>query len=109
LSFDTDTAKAEHLKPIIFKVIEKIKSSGPTAEDLDKVVKNLLKDREQAKPNNSYWMNMLTSYYRFNLNLDKPENYENILKSMTVKDVQKFAKKFFKKTDVVDLVFTPKE
>jgi zinc protease len=109
LSFDTDTAKAEHLKPIIFKVIEKIKSSGPTAEDLDKVVKNLLKDREQGKPNNSYWMNMLTGYYRFNLNLDKPENFENILKSMTVKDVQKFAKKFFKKADVVDLVFSPKE
>jgi zinc protease len=109
LSFDTDTAKAEHLKPIIFKIIERIKSSGPTAEDLDKVVKNLLKDREQAKPNNSYWMNMLTSYYRYNLNLDKPENFENILKSLTVKDVQKFAKKFFKKADVVDLVFTPKK
>jgi zinc protease len=109
LSFDTDTAKAEHLKPIIFKIIEKLKASGPTAVDLDKVVKNLMKDREQAKPNNSYWMNMLTSYYRYNLNLDKPENFENILKSMTVKDVQKFAKKYFKKADVVDLVFTPKE
>jgi len=109
LSFDTDTAKAEYLKPIIYKVLDKIKSSGPSAEDLDKVVKNLLKDREQAKPNNSYWMNMLTSYYRYNFNLDKSENFENILKSLTVKDVQKFAKKFFKKADVVDLVFTPKE
>ena len=109
LSFDTDTAKAEHLKPIIFNVIEKLKSSGPTAEDLDKVVKNLLKDREQSKPNNGYWMNMLTGYYRYDLNFDKPDNFENILKAMTVKDVQKFAKKFFTKAAVVDLVFTPKE
>ena len=109
LSFDTDTAKAEHLKPIIFNVIEKLKSSGPTAEDLDKVIKNLLKDREQSKPNNGYWMNMLTGYYRYDLNFDKPDNFENILKAMTVKDVQKFAKKFFTKAAVVDLVFTPKE
>jgi len=109
VNFDTDPAKVDHLKSIIYSEIDKIVKNGPTTEDLDKVVKNLLKDREQAKPNNSYWMNMLTSYYRYNLNLDNPGNYENILKSMTVKDVQKFVKKFFKKTDVVDLVFTPKK
>ena len=102
LTFDTDTAKVATLKPILFREMDKLAKSGPTQEDLDKVVKNLLKDREQAKPNNGYWMNMLSGYYRYNVNYDKPENFENILSSMTVKKVKKFAGKFFKKANVVD-------
>jgi zinc protease len=109
LNFDTDTAKAANLKPIIFREIEKLQESGPTQEDLGKVVQNQLKDREQAKPNNGYWMNMLTGYYRYNVNFDRPENFENILKALTVKDVQKYAKKFFSKADLVDIVFKPNE
>jgi zinc protease len=109
ISFDTDTAKADHLKSIVFGEIDKLIKNGPTAEDLDKAVKNLLKDREQVKPNNSYWMNLLSSYYRYHINFDLPVNYESILQTMTVKDVKQFAKKFFKKADVVDVVFKPAE
>jgi zinc protease len=109
ISFDTDPAKAEYLKSILYREIDTLIMRGPSAEDLDKAVKNLLKDREQAKPNNGYWMNMLTGYYRYNVNFDKPENYENILKSLTVNDIRDFARQFLAKADLVDVVFKPKE
>ncbi len=109
LSFDTDPLKADHLKEIVYREIDKLVKNGPSAEDLDKVVKNLLKDREQAKPNNGYWMNMLNGYYRYHINFDKPENYEEILKALTIRDVQQFAKKFFRKADVVDVMFKPRD
>ncbi len=107
VNFDTDPEKADRLKSIVFREIDKLVKNGPTAEDLDKVVKNLLKDREQAKPNNGYWMGTLTNFYRYGVNFDLPGNYEDILKNLTVKDMKKFAGKFFKKTDQVEVVFKP--
>jgi zinc protease len=109
ISFDTDPGKAEYLKSILYREIDTLVLRGPSAEDLDKAVKNLLKDREQAKPNNGYWMNILTGYYRYNVNFDNPENYENILKSMTVNDIRDFARQFLPKADVVDIIFKTKE
>lgn len=107
MSFDTDPDKAAHLKSIVYREIGKLAKQGPTAEELDKVVKNILKDREQAKPNNGYWMTTLKDYYQNGVNFDLPANYEDIINSMTVKDVKKFAKKYFAKPDVADVVFVP--
>jgi zinc protease len=63
LMFDTDPEKAQYLKSIIYREIDKIAAEGPTAEDLDKVVKNLQKNREQSKLHNNYWMQALNNYY----------------------------------------------
>ncbi len=107
MSFDTDPDKAAHLKSIIYREIGKLAQQGPTAEELDKVVKNILKDREQAKPNNGYWMTVLKDYYQNGVNFDLPANFEDIIKNITIKDVKKFAKKYFAKSDVADVVFKP--
>lgn len=108
LMFDTDPDRAQRLKAIIYQEIEKIENNGPTAEDLDKAVKNLLKNREQAKLHNNYWMQALNSWYMYSVNPASADNYENILNKMTAADVQKFVKAFISKADVVDIVFKPK-
>jgi len=107
MMFDAEPERAAHLKAIIYSEIDKIVANGPTAEDLDKVVKNLLKDREQSKLHNSYWMNTLSDYYQHKINTDAPENFEKILGSVTREEVKKYAAGFFKTADVVDLVFLP--
>lgn len=107
MSFDTDPDKAAHLKSIVYREIGKLAKQGPTAEELDKVIKNILKDREQAKPNNGYWMTVLTDYYQNGVNFDLTTNYEDIVNNMTIKEVKKFAKKYFAKPDVADVVFVP--
>jgi len=108
LMFDTDPEKAQHLKSIVYSEIEKIAQNGPTAEDLDKVVKNLLKNREQAKLHNSYWMGALNTYYTYGYNPASDANYETILKKMTIPQVQNFVKTLISKADLVDIVFKPK-
>jgi zinc protease len=82
-------------------------NQGPTKENLDKAVTTILNDREEARKHNSYWLGILSRYYSYGINSDDPKNYENILKSFTVKDIQKLTGKMFKKADVVDLVFKP--
>ena len=107
MNFDTDPERADYLKSIIYREIDKIINEGPTAEDLDKVIKNIQKEREQAKPNNSYWLSVLSTYYQHNINTDAAENYEDILNSLNSADVQKFAAGFFESANVVDVVFVP--
>ena len=107
MMFDAEPERSAHLKSIIYSEIDKIVANGPTAEDLDKVVKNLLKDREQNKLHNGYWMGTLVEFYQNKINQDASENFEKILSSVTREEVKKFAAGFFKKADVVDVVFAP--
>lgn len=107
MSFDCDPDKAATLKPLLYVEVEKVMKEGVTIEELDKVVKNALKESEQSKNHNSYWMSVLNNYYRTGINIADPKNYEDILKALTPKDVQNFAKKFFKDANVIDLILAP--
>ena len=109
IMFDTDPEKVQHLKGLIYKELETLVENGPLQKDLSKTVENMLKDREQNREHNSYWMNTLYRYYIHGYNSDDPDNYEAIIKSITVKDIKKFMKRFYKKANVVDLVFSPAE
>ena len=109
MSFDCDPDKADVLKPLLYKELDNIMQEGVTEEELAKVVKNTLKETEQAKQHNAYWMNTLVTYYKTGVNLNDPKNMEKLVASITPKDVQAFAKKFFKEADVVDITFFPAE
>jgi zinc protease len=108
LMFDTDPDKAQQMKAILYREIDKIATDGPTTEDLNKAVKNLQKNREQSKLHNNYWMGALNNYYFYAVNPDDPKNFENILATVTPAKVQEFVKTFLSKADVVDIIFKPK-
>ncbi|QIA08951.1 M16 family metallopeptidase [Draconibacterium halophilum] len=109
INFDTDPEKADHLKSIIFREIDKIVAEGPTQDDLDKVILNMKKERAQAKEHNSYWMNALYNKYYHGFNTDAEENFDAILEGLTTAQIQKFTKAFYSDADVVDVVFLPKK
>ena len=68
----------------------------------------MLKDRQQAKEHNNFWLTTLFSYYYSGINSVLPENYENLLSGLTVADVQNFTKNLLNNTDIMDIVFVPK-
>lgn len=107
ITFDCDPARSGELKTIIFNQLDTIMKIGPSQINLDKTVNNILKTREENKKHNSYWSSVLSRYYSFGINSNDPANYENILKSYTIKDIKKIANEMFKKADVVDLLFIP--
>jgi zinc protease len=108
MSFDCDPTRAENLKAIIYREIDKIIKEGTTSVDFDKTIKNKLKDREQAREHNNFWLGSLYGYFYSGINTASKKNYEDILTSMTQKDIQDFAKKIFSKPDLIDIVFVPK-
>ncbi|MBN2863411.1 MAG: insulinase family protein, partial [Bacteroidales bacterium] len=109
ITFDCDPARANELKEIVYAELDNLVKKGPGRENLDKTVTNMLKTREESKLHNVYWLNTLTRYYSYGINSDEPKNYEDILKSYSLNDIKKIARKMFKKADVLDLVFIPKE
>lgn len=109
INFDCDPLKADKLKAIIYREINRIMDEGPTEVDFDKTIKNLLKDREQSREHNGFWLNSLYSYFYTGINSSLDSNYEEILQKMTAKDIHKFAKEFFKDADLIDIVFVPEE
>jgi zinc protease len=109
ISFDCDPARASDLKAIIYKELDNLMKNGPSRENLDKTVNNILKTREENKMHNAYWLGIISRYYSYGINSNDPGNYEEILKSFTVKDIKKKATKMFSKADVVDLIFKPQE
>jgi zinc protease len=107
ISFDCDPGRADELKMIVYNEIDSLMTRGPNQVNLEKAVKNILKTREESKQHNAYWMNVLTRYYSNGINGNDPKNYENVLKSFTVGDIRKIARKMFRKANVVDIVFKP--
>ncbi|HEX7492927.1 MAG TPA: insulinase family protein [Bacteroidales bacterium] len=107
ITFDCDPARANELKAIIYRELDNIINNGPTQENLDKAVSNILKTREENKMHNAYWSNILSRYYSYGINSNDPVNYENILKAYKIKDIKKIAGEMFRKADVVDLIFKP--
>jgi zinc protease len=107
IRFDCDPDRADDLKSKVYLELDKLVSEGPTQEDLSKSVENLLKNREQARENNGFYMNAIYSYYIHGINLYAAENYEDILNDLSTKDVKKFMKSFYKDPNIVDVVFLP--
>lgn len=108
IRFDCDPARADELKAIIYREINKVIEEGPTTVDFDKTIKNIQKDREQSREHNIFWMKAITNLYSIGINTADPKNIEEVLAKISQKDVQKFAKKFFANADHVDVVFVPK-
>ena len=68
--------------------IDDIAAKGVTAEELDKVITFNLKDFADSQKKNGYWMNLIEMKTRWNK--DECTGYENVLKSLTSKDIQDF-------------------
>lgn len=109
MSFDCEPQRAEELKALLYKGLEEMIENGPDAEELDKVLVNMRKEREQSKPHNSYWMNVIYNYYQTGINNDDPKNFEDILDNLTPRDIQQQAKTFIENASVADIIFYPNE
>ena len=107
ITFDCDADKVEHLLPIVYQEIDKIKKGEIAAEDIEKTRTNYLKSREDSKNFNSYSMNLIYNYFENGYDMNDPKNYVAIVKSITAKDIQEFANSFLDKADAMEVVFKP--
>ncbi|MDL5513758.1 insulinase family protein [Arenibacter sp. M-2] len=107
VNFDCNPDKVSTLTAIVHEEIEKIANGDIKQLDLDKTLTNYIKERKQEKDYNDFDMNLLTTFYREGYDMDHPGNFEDIVNSISRKDVQKFTKKLLKKAQSYSIVFKP--
>ncbi|WP_194768159.1 M16 family metallopeptidase [Tamlana sp. I1] len=108
VSFDCNPDKVEQLVTIVHNELKKIADGDINQVDLDKTTTNYLKERQQQKDYNNYDMRLLTNYYREGYNMNSPENFEDIISNITVKDIKHFVKKVLKNAETYEVVIKPK-
>ncbi|MCI9846849.1 M16 family metallopeptidase [Flavobacterium pectinovorum] len=107
VKFDCNPEKTDKLISIVHKEINKMAAGDIDQKDLDKILTNYLKARKQDKDVNAYDLELLTNFYKEGYNMDKAENFENIVKSVTKKDIADFTSKLLKKARSYQIVFKP--
>ena len=109
INFDCDPALAEKLIGIVHKEIDDLKKGNIQQVDLDKTLTNYLKEREERKNYNSYQMSLLKNDVLEGYNMNDPKNYQDIVKSITVKDLKNITNKLLRNSKSYEIVFKPKK
>ena len=99
--FDTAPAKREKLMKIIFDELNNFAKTGSTEENLNKVKEFMLKKHAEDLKENSYWLGGIDEYLFTGMN--RINDYEQIVNSITMKDIQKFADDLLKQKNEIEV------
>ena len=105
--FDTAPDKKEKLMKIIFDEITNIAKTGPSETNLNKVKEYMLKKHTEDLKENSYWLGSIDEYLYTGVN--RVNDYEKIVNSITVNDIRKFADDLFKQKNEVEVTMVSAE
>lgn len=105
--FDCKPENAEKLTELIYEEIEKFKKSGPSKDDLDKVLLAIRKEREEALKRNFFWDNAIFGYYLNKVNVVSDKNFGRIIDRMDVNQIRKISDRFFSGSDLAEIRFIP--
>ena len=99
--FDTAPAKRDKLMKIIFDELSNFAKAGSTEENLNKVKEFMLKKHAEDLKENSYWLGGIDEYLF--TGMDRINDYEQIVNSITMKDIQKFADDLLKQKNEIEV------
>jgi zinc protease len=91
----------DKLTATVFEQARKIKADGPTEIDLNKVKETLIRERETAMKENTYWQHVLLNTYRQGDKLMTFEDYKKLIHSVKAKDIRRVARKYFNEANYV--------
>jgi zinc protease len=109
IDFGSDPSRTEGLVKRVFQEIERLKSEGPTAQQVNDVKQALLRDFETNTKSNSYLLTQIGLKYQYGEDpgtlWDVPKYYEKLDASA----VQQAAKKYLNMQDCVKVMLMPEK
>ena len=99
--FETAPAKREKLMKIIFAELDNLAKNGPSEENLNKVKEFMLKKHAEDLKENGYWLQSIDEYLF--TGMDPVKDYEQIVNSVTAKDIQKFTDDLLKQKNEIEV------
>jgi len=107
IMFETSPSKKDNLMKIIFDELDVLGKSGPSEADLNKTKEFMLKKFNENLKENGYWLNTIDEYLYAGVDMNK--DYENIVNSITVDDIRKFAASLFDQKNRSEIIMVSPE
>ncbi len=109
VSFDCNPDKDSKLLQIVYDELENIVKNNASEKDLSDIKEDLIKSNQQNIKSNSYWMNVIVDHLKTGDKLVSSEEYEKLIKSISIKDIKKYAGEVLPGANKVEVIMQPKE
>ncbi len=102
-----DPEKAKKIEGDCIEILKQYMKEGCDEKTLGKVQEQMIVNRDKARQNNSFWIGQISGSYRFNESRDFVEKYNEMVKKVTVKDIQRLAAKYVNLNNYVAVSLRP--
>ncbi len=109
ISFGSDPDRVDELIQALFNEIDRLKTEGPSREDIDKVKEQQRRAREENLRDNGYWLSQLIIHDRYGRDYRDILTYEKLIDSLTAEDVQEAARRYLSTDNYVRVTLFPEE
>ncbi len=91
-----DPVKTDKLADASLKILNDFKKKGPDSKTMELIKKQMLSTRAKNIQTNRFWLSYISNKVNQGEELIAPSEYDNIVNSITKKDMVDFMKKYFK-------------
>ena len=109
VSFPCGPENVDKLIKATWSEIEKIKKTGPSEADLNKVKETFIKQYQENAKENGYWLNKLQQSIELGSNPADILTGEKRINSVTTKDVKEAANRYLNEQNYVQVVLYPEK
>jgi len=108
ISYGTDPAKLDELKEAVFAEIKNFATNGPSEEELQKAKEKMLRQREVALRENSFWLSVLSNtYYLKDGDFSEFGTYNDLVNSINQSEVKDAFNSYFNFENYVSVALKP--
>jgi zinc protease len=109
VSFPCSPDNVDKLVEATWKELNYLKANGPSAEDLAKVKETRMRQLEENRQRNSYWLGQIGSYVNQGLDLNLILDSEKRLQAVSAERIHQAAKKYINPDQYIKVVRLPVE
>lgn len=109
IAFSTDPERVDELVSAVFDLIDQVQNDGPSAELMTKATAQMLRDRELALEDNSFWLEALVDYATDpEADLRRILSYEDDVLALSAEEIQALAQQILRDDQYIQVVLYPR-
>ena len=107
IGFGTSPEKVDKLIELTKKEINRVKTEGPNAEDVQKFIIERERQFQVQQEENGFWLNNITSALRMGEDPTKFLNYLDRVRGVTPETIKEVAKKYLDEDKLFQFILHP--
>ncbi len=107
IGFSCSPKNVDKLIAATLDEIYQLQKNGPEAKDVNKFLSEQKLTRQTQLKTNSYWLSYLSGQYKIKGNLEDVYKYDQALRSVSPKNIQKTAKQYLNSKNFIQLILLP--